>query len=247
MRPPVCTPTSPARWLPLRGDRSAVWPPSRRGPPGHDLAVPSRLDRGRHRRVAGLRSVHGAPLDPPRQPARGGRACRPAPTGTATPGQPQAWRPHPPAADPAQGVGDRSAVPAAWPSRPQPADPAPARRRGGLVAAAPAGGQGRSRPRCGPGRVAPAACRVTRGDGGAGRGRDPRQPAALGARHLDPARAAPGGHDPGQGPATDDLWRGGPGLRAVLPPGDPQGGQRHLHRLLRATPGQPTPRRRWWR
>src|SRR4029450_10896294 len=86
-----------------------LYGPSRRGPPGHDLAVPSRLDRGRHRRVAGLRSVHGAPPDPPLQPARGGRAWRPAPTGTATPGQPQAWRPHPPAADPAQGVDDRSA------------------------------------------------------------------------------------------------------------------------------------------
>src|SRR5919198_4566132 len=33
--------------------------------------------------------------------------------------------------------------------------------------------------------------------GGAGRGRNPRQPAGLGAGHLDPHRAAAGGHDPG--------------------------------------------------
>src|SRR6266540_591211 len=96
------------------------------------------------------------------------------------------------------------------------------------------------RPRLGPGprRPAPPPPWPARRCGGAGRGRDPRQPAALGPRDLDPPGAAPAGHDPWEEPAPDHLRRGRPAKRPLLLPGHPQGRQRQLHRLLRAAAGR---------
>jgi hypothetical protein len=64
--------------------------------------------------------------------------------------------------------------------------------------------------------------------GGAGRGRDLPQPAALGAGHLDHPRHLPTGDDAGHQPAADDLRRRRPAHGSLLLPGGPQGGQRRL-------------------
>jgi hypothetical protein len=61
---------------------------------------------------------------------------------------------------------------------------------------------------------------------------------ALGALDLDPDRAASAGDDAGEEPAADHLRRGRAGQRPVVLPDHPQGGQRQLHRLLRAAAGR---------
>jgi hypothetical protein len=124
-------------------------------------------------------------------------AGRPVPQRPTTPWQPQAHQADPAAAGPAQGLDHRPAPSAAGPPRHLAADPAQARARGRLLAAAPPGCQGRPRPRPDHRRPQAADPRPAHWRGGAGRGRDPHQSAALGPLDLDRPRAAPADHDPG--------------------------------------------------
>ena len=174
--------------------------------------------RGPDRRPARLRPLDRAPLDPPLPTPRHHRAGRPAPQRPTPPWQPQAHQADPAAAGPAQGLDQPPAPSAAGPPRHLAADPAQARARGRLLAAPP-GCQGRPRPRPDHRRPQAADPRPAHWRGGAGRGRDPHQSAALGPLDLDRPRAAPAGHDPRDQPAPHHLRRGRPADRPVLVPG----------------------------
>ena len=154
--PPACTPTPPAPPVARATCSPCTWSAPHRLPPGHDLAVPPWPVHRHHRRPAGLPALYGAPLGPPLQHQRHQRAVRPTPPGPAPAWQPPAGPAHPAPARRPQEVDDRPAPPAAGSPRHEPADPAPARPRGGRLAAAPPGRQGRPRPRADPGRPPPA-------------------------------------------------------------------------------------------
>jgi hypothetical protein len=110
MRPPACTPTPPARRLPLRRAGPAARPSPGRPAAGHDPALLPRLDPDRDRWAAGRGSRHGAPLGPPLQhprhpgPVRRSRAGRPRVGSPGWAGASWGCRPNP-APGPSAGCG----------------------------------------------------------------------------------------------------------------------------------------------
>src|SRR6266508_3485422 len=153
-----------------------------------DASGATHCRRRSKRRLAGrrdrLRSRSG------NRSRRAAQATQPPPLGSASPG----------AAAPAES-GSRLSCPGPVSRVPAAALPLEDRRsacpRGRQVAAAPPGRQRRPRPRPDPCRPAADDRRAARWRGGAGRGRDPHQLAALGAGHVDHPRPTPAGHDPG--------------------------------------------------
>jgi hypothetical protein len=92
MRHAACSPTPPVLQA-----AAAICTPSRtasphRLAPGHDPAVLARRGGGHHRRAAGLRPAHCAPLGPALQHPRGPLPCRPTSAGPTGLGSPRLGR-----------------------------------------------------------------------------------------------------------------------------------------------------------
>jgi hypothetical protein len=237
MRPPARTPTPPAQPAAPATCWACCTAPPRRLPAGDDPALPAGPVSSTDRRAARLRPRHRAPLDPPLPHPRHRRAGRPAPQRPSTTGHPGwasasagCWQS--PRHGPSAGSTSGSAAP------PSACGPCTA-----VCARSPAGGgpawshaatptATRSSP---PSTSTSATCPLVRCCWPRTR---PRQPAAVGAGHLDPPGAAPAGHDPRHQPAPHHLRRRRPCHGSPLVSGDPHGHQRHLHYLLRTPPGR---------